>query len=290
MNDTTISKIVKDSIKKVLFESKSQKEILDIESVFHFSSIPVEELEKQYVDLSHVVSESGYGGKFLGYRRRIIAEDATKTLSIDETRRQIQKKFKLKDWQFATEDGDNGLSFIILYPGIFRNTKVIQKAMNACGWSMAKKGTIVKDKMLWKSMSFDPLFQDDVSAEAKKFKYAFHWSPMRNYDSIMRDGLVPKSQNKLFKYPDRIHLIKGNTTKNELFYIGAQLYEMNKGLKNNGKYVLFTIDMSKCPKDMEVYYDPRYEYGYYVDKQIPISAITPWFAYDFKNDKPVQTK
>lgn len=157
LNEDELREIAKNAVYKTL-TSTAQEDNLDISSLFNIDSIPEEELRQQYVDLAFTVSSSGYGGRFMGANGKIIKEEATSTLPIDETKHQIQTKFHLKDWQFATQNGCNGKRLVVLYPCIFKNTKLIKEAMLACGWSLAVKGYIIKDKMIWRAMSFDPIF------------------------------------------------------------------------------------------------------------------------------------
>lgn len=281
LNEDELREIVKNAVHRTL-TSTANEDNLDISSLFNIDSIPVEELRRQYVDLAFTVSSSGYGGRFMGANGKIIKEEATSTLPIDETKYQIQTKFHLKDWQFATQNGCNGIRLVVLYPGIFKNTKLIKDAMLACGWSLAVKGYIIKDKMIWRAMSFDPMFQKDVSLEARQYKYLYHWTPLYNYDAISIDGLKPRSENKLFDYPDRLHLIKGNTSNDELFNIGWQLCNANKRLKNKGNYVLLSINLAMIPSNTEIYYDPRYDWGYYIKTSVPPNAIKPVLGYNFK--------
>lgn len=133
-------------------------------------------------------------------------------------------------------------------------------------------------------MSFDTMFQKDVSDEARQYQYLYHWTPLYNLESIIKNSLIPCSENKLFDYPNRLHLIKGNTSQNEIFNIGRQLCATNKKRQNNGDYVLLSINLSQVPNNTEIYYDPRYEWGYYTKVQIPYSAIKPIFGYNFKTN------
>lgn len=283
-----IIKINEKQLKGLIFEginnffSSFKDEELDIENIFNFSSIPFDELEEQYVDLSVIVSSSGYGGKFMGVNGKILKENATKTLSITETKNEIQRKFKFKDWQFATQEGANKIRLVMLYPGILKNSKLIKEAMSACGWSLAYKTFTIKKGMIWRAMSFEPMFQNNVANEARQFKYLLHWTPLYNVKSIMEKGLIPRSENNLFDYPDRLHLIKGNVDKNELFNIGSQLCKVNDNKENYGDYVLFAIEMQQIPVETEFYYDPRYEWGYYVKTLIKSTAIKAILGYNFK--------
>lgn len=279
LNEADLKKMVKGAIRGLV--TTAQGENLDISSLFNIDSIPKEELEQQYVDLSFIVSSSGYGGKFMGHNGRILKEEATSTLPISETKEQMQSKFQFKDWQFATQKGCNGIRLVVLYPGIFKNTKLIKDAMMACGWSLAVKGFIKKDGMLWRAMSFDPMFQDDISSEARQSEYLYHWTPLYNYKSISVEGLKPRSENQMFDYPDRLHLIKGNLSRDKILDIGRQLCKANKRLKNSAKYVLLSVDLAKVPRETEIYYDPRYEGGYYLKTSIPPEAIKPILGYNF---------
>ena len=277
-----IRKFVRETVNKILYGEND----IDIIKIFKINEIPIKELREQYYDFSFVLSSSGYGGKFIAYNGDLLKEDAKSTLSINETKKEIYNKFKLKDWQFQTQMGANNIELIVLYPGIFQNTKLIKKSMEACGWSISTKGWVFIDNMLWRAISFDPVFQNNIANEVSKYKYLYHWTPLNLYNTIISiEGLKPRSDNKLFDYPNRLHLLKGNIPQDEIFNIGTQLYKVNKN--SDGKYVLLRVNVSKI-KDMEIFYDPRYEYGYYVKEPIQRDAIEPFFAYDFKNNKIIK--
>lgn len=281
INKNQLKKIVNETIEKIL---KTQ-EPLDIEKIFKISSIPIEKLEKQYKDLSFVVSSSGYGGNFLGVDGKIIKENVSNTLSVEETKKQIQNKFKFEDWQVSVEKGANNIQLIVLFPYIGSNTELIKDAMSACGWSIAQEGISKINNMTWLALSFDPMFQDNVSSEMFNYQYVYHWTPFCNLNYIMQNGLIPKSENKLFKYPNRLYLLKGNIPQNELFNIGKQLSKINNNTNNDGIYVLLQIATNKLNPNIQVYYDPRYEYGYYVKDSIGPEAIKPMFKYNFNTNE-----
>ena len=56
----------------------------------------------------------------------------------------------------------------------------------------------------------------------------------------------------------------------------------NKRLKNKGNYVLLSIDLAMIPSNTEIYYDPRYDWGYYIKTSVPPNAIKPVLGYNFK--------
>ena len=218
--DFILNDIVDEAIEKALGNDNVEKK-LDIASLFGVDTIPKDELEKQYIDLSFIVSSSGYGGRFCGYKGRIIKEEATTTLSPEDTKEEMQEKFKLKDWQFSIQNGANGIEIIVLYPSIFKNTRLIKDAMLACGWSVSTKSRIVKDGMVWNAMSFDPLYQRNVSEEARQHEYLYHWTPLYNFASIKKEGLKPKSENRAYGYPDTVYFMIDTARKPTTLVVGG---------------------------------------------------------------------
>ena len=266
MNLKQLQNIIKESIRQVLFE----KDIMDY---FDIDNIPEDELRKQYVDFSIFLRNKGFGGRFSTIGGKIISEEANATLSVEETKKEILDKFPLKDWQFCVDDTNEDIKLIVLFPGIFRNSQKIIKAMNACGWYVSTKSFKWVHNMLWQCISFDPMFLNNISNEVRKYRYLYHWTPSYNLESILKSGLKPKSENTTFDYPERVHLLPGNLPLIELLNIGEQLCNHNKNRKNNGDYVLLQISTKDLPLDMEFFPDPRYVGGFYTESPIPLSLI-----------------
>ena len=154
INENKLGQIIAVSIKSVLNWGGSD----NIAALFDLDAIPEEELRAQYVDLAPIVSMSGYGGRFMGMRGKIIGTKATSTLSTQETREQIQRKFYLKDWQLSIQEDMNDIRLNIICPVIFKNVKLIRKAMTFCGWKVVDKRYTWHDFMLWRVVSFAPMF------------------------------------------------------------------------------------------------------------------------------------
>ena len=87
-----------------------------------------------------------------------------------------------------------------------------------------------------------------------------------------------------------VYFIKGNASKEEIINIGKQLCSTNRKIKNRGNYVLLSVDLSLVPEETEIYYDPRYKWGYYVKTGIPPKAINVVWACNFKTIKEIQLK
>lgn len=257
--------------------------MLKVSNYFDLDAIPIENLKSQYYDLNTFKINFGFGDKIMFNGGEVITEEAESTTPIEEMKDIIKKKFHFRDWQFAVENGDNNIKLIVLYPGILRNSNIIKKTMESYGWYPSTSGFAYKGFMIWKVISFDPMFQDTITDEAKQGGVLYHWSPSYNYENIMLNGLMPKSENNKFDYPERLHLLKSNIPYKEMFEIGYNLYKINKDKRNNGEYILFSINVSNLPNNIDFFYDPRYEYGYYTKQSILPQYITPKITYDFKN-------
>ena len=162
--------------------------------------------------------------------------------------------------------------------------------MESCGWFLSRTKEVDDKGKKWKILSFDPIFQDDVSYEARTEKVLYHWTPEYRYESIKEEGLFPRSENNMFKYPNRLHLAKGSLSDGQILNLGRQLYDVNKERANNGRYVLLKIDVSRLPMSIEFYYDPRYDSGFYVKDPIPSYAIVSARGYDFSQNKPFEIR
>lgn len=260
-------------IKKVIEEAvgKTLKQFFHPVSFFDLESVSDEELKRQSLGFRFTVA---YGNNFSYNGNNVLKEDVIETVNPTETIKEIKEKFRLSDWQIDIEKGANNINLLFIIPNIEKDKQLLIDAMSVCGWSFSCDETKT-DRLgnVWIAMSFDPMFQDDISDEAKKFKFLYHWSPEYNVQSILKNGLVPKSENDLFKYQSRIHLIKGNISSENIVKIGQLLCSNNKNLNNDGNYDLFAIETNKLPENFSIYYDPRFEYGYYAKEIIPQEAI-----------------
>lgn len=256
-----------------------------IENLVHFKNIPLDVLKRKYLDLSVFLSSAAYGGRFRYDSGAVLNEEAEVTLSPELTRKEICPKFNLDEWQFQNYSIANNIELILLLPDIAQNVQNMRDAMAACGWSLSTKETIGLDGMTWTAMTFDPMFQNDISSEAFGYGVLYHWSPSYNKESILKHGLIPKSENRRFDYPERVHVLKGSIPYQMLISIGQELSDANSDERNNGDYILFSVNTAKIPRGTEVYYDPRFEWGLYLKTSIPADALKVVLEYRFDFEK-----
>ena len=269
-----------------LIERMEGKPDFDFVKVFGLDNVSMEDLKKQYKDFGYIVCSSGYGGRFMGAEGKILKEEAQATLSIEETKKELLPKFGFESWQLGTTQGAHGIQLAVLIAKLGSNVTLLKDAMAACGWSFSTINETDLGGMTWLGLTFDPMFQDNVENDMRKYHFLYHWTPLYNYEKIKKEGLKPLSNNSAFNYPNRIHLLNGNLRLEEIIDFGQVLCEKNRNPNNNGKYVLLAISTTQIPKGTEVFFDPRFENGYYLNVPISPEAINVARGFDFNTMKP----
>lgn len=283
-----VDKITETVISKLKERQKSQ----EIKQFFDFDNIADEDLEWNYRDLTKKEFGGGFGDRFMLFEGNLIQseKEPKTTLSPDETRQTIKSQFGLEDWQIKEKMGKNEITIMVLYPEIFRNSELIIDGMKSCGWSMGYRTQMKRGPMIWNILEFEPMFQDMISdIERDRHHFLYHWTPYYNLPFIMKYGLIPKSENAIFSYPNRIHFFTEIENKSRVMAIGKQLFLTNSSPRNKGKYVVLAIDLAKASY-FPLYKDPRYETGLYGKDKVPPSAIKPVFGFDFENNKEFNVK
>lgn len=281
-----IRRIISESIKLIMSESIKKQPVMSLEK--YLDTIPFDELRRQYYDFSIMRNVGGFGDRFRYGDENMVVEENVTTLSPKETKDTMLHQFGLHDWQVREINGRNGLTLILVIPNIEQNDNDVINGMRACGWSVGTSNVLTKNGMTWKEMTFEPMQQDMISDTIRSHhRYLYHWTLLSNYGNIMVRGLQPRSENSLFMYPERVHFLTDTRNTIRTLSIGQQLCNANNSPKNNGKYILLSIDLSKVP-DADFYYDPRLEGGVYSKDIIPPSAISVVMGYDFKNNQPLE--
>ena len=280
-----IKKVISECLKEILSEQKKSKQPFDLKK--YFDSIPTKKLRVQYYDLSMFRNIGGYGDRFMFTDNGILKEENETTLSPAETMATMRKQFGFREWQMQEIDGANGITLILLCPKLSDNEQTVIDGMAACGWSVGTSEVMIRDNMIWRSMTFEPMQQEMVTDIIRlHYRYLYHWTLLSNYRSIMDNGLEARSENGIFRYPERVHFFADISNGLKAISIGEMLYKTNKSPRNNGRYVLLSIDLSKLP-NLPLYHDPRLSGGVYAKETIPSFAIGVVIGYDFKNNQAI---
>lgn len=266
----TLTKIICESIEKILKKESD----FDIRQLFDFSKFTKEQLLGMIYNMRDYVQGNGYGSKIFYDKGKIINEQAERTLDVEELKSELNKSLGIEEYQIKTHIYANKIKVVILYVNVDKNTDYVVKEMESCGWSLARKvkGTVFYG-YIYNLLEFDPMFQDNVNNEVRQSMFLYHWTPIYNLDNILKHGLEPRSENEFLSYLPHVYLMKTNISVKDAKYLGWQLYMKNKNINNDGSYVLLQIYVEKIPEDVDFFYDPRYEMGYYTNDLIPPEAI-----------------
>ena len=160
---------------------------------------------------------------------------------------------------------------------------ILQKSMYCCGYHLDYEGNSFIDKdskqvltRFYYVMKFIP------NKYVNEFTYLYHWTPLYLLDKIKHQGLKPVSRNSLYAYPARIYLLSSECPYEEMYNLGRDLCYNNSDPKNDGWYVLLTIQVNKIHNNnFELHKDSNFmDGGYYCYDNIPPQAI---ISAEYKN-------
>lgn len=161
MEETRIKEIIRESIYNTLFGKK--KDELDIEQVFHFPQISTKELYGQYVDYS-------FDNKCEGYKySEHLNEDAITLQQATNAKADMMRIYNMKEWQIEIRQGHHNVEVIVLFAGIFKNSKIIKNEMRRLGFFPSISSWKRRGFMIWRAIKFELYDQADLSKEAKTF-------------------------------------------------------------------------------------------------------------------------
>lgn len=269
LTEEQLRKIVKEVIEKYLKEINKQKFNGRIDGV-HFNINEHFALIKNRWDYPKFVNEG-----------------LISTYPSDRVRNVIFKKFGLMDeqveiYKISTSDGDVDLITIIIPKNSTKDyIGEITHEMKTCGYFQSQKMQPYCGGNVYGVLVFEPKYSKDISAKIRKScHYLYHCTDAVNINKILKKGLVPRSNNSLFVFPDRIYAFKGDTLSQEQIEIMYRIQMKHNddilGKKNpieNMEYYLLTIDISKMPQDVKLYSDPLSKDAVFTNDNIPPSAI-----------------
>ena len=112
--------------------------------------------------------------------------------------------------------------------------------------------------------TYEKIYEEDIFDKLKQsgeIEYLYHLTPSINDKKIQTKGLIPRSRNYRFKYPDRIYLLSNGDSRflklickeliKPILLFGTE-FEKNKVKK----YSVYRIDFSKV-ENIKLYKDPN---------------------------------
>jgi len=188
--------------------------------------------------------------------------------------------YDLEDWQFQIHNNPDGTQThaIVIIPDIDENILLMDKTMvcfgyyRSCNISVKSLFPSVKNMDMWVVLQYEQKIQEFVNNKIRKEDYLYHVSPSYLEHKILKNGLVPKSKNKQFNFPDRIYMLMGGVDDVKyglrrvanMLYNTKELHGDNKFVMDN-EYISYKIDISKIPSNVNFSIDYNF---------LPLSIFT----------------
>lgn len=267
LTESQLKEIIERAVRNCIKESGEGIECCQVTK-----QIPIKKRKKGFGDTEYIKSR--------------IREGLIKTYPVDKTINIISKRFNLEQHQIQKEtieeDGDIVTLLIILLPINISRNKIgeIINGMKACGYYVSEKFRQDEDDASLGYIVFEPIFQNDISSNIREScKYLYHMTPSIYVDKILKNGLVPRSKNSIYSYPDRIYFMKGDDLTQEQCMVlkniqDARFYATPFGNpKEKYEYSLVIVDVSQIPENVKMFTDTASNDAIFTYDNIPTTAI-----------------
>lgn len=273
LTESDLYRIIKESVQTILQNNDNENDF-DINSI-DISDIDIEILKQSYIDLRLVPTRISYDDPLSKFNN--INEAEGDIMSPDNVVNAIIQKYHLNPQLVIKVEASNKIYIYIVTACIGHNDKLIEGDMKKMGYFLGIRGQVQNIQgMLFQTLQFEPYsqMQNDETKNIKQiYEYLYHWTPKYHLNDILQNGLIPNHQNKMFNYPQRIYLMKGDCELFQMEDLGQRLCFVNMDQRNNGKYVLLRIDLTNIGDDIHFYYDSNASIGIYTEQAIPPTNI-----------------
>ena len=201
----------------------------------------------------------------------VISEGLISSYPIEKVKSYIEKKLPSADVSISDKMYTNVLHMVVVNDG-YNVDKLLVNVDNLCGWySSVINGlqtnqyyssvlSAFKDGNEKVAIVLERRFDKDVDNANDK---AYHLTDAKYVPKILKIGLVPKTRNRKWKYPERIYLSR---TKMGLY----SLFD-NPEFNEFEQPVALEVDLKGL--DIKLYRDPNFNGGFYTLDNIPPSHI-----------------
>lgn len=278
ISSSDLEHIIKETIENVL-----ENDINSDDCPIDVRKIPISILRQSYVDLRLIPSQTAFGDILSGVPS--INEAYGDIMPPDEVVENIIRKYHLNPSTIHKQEGYNKIYVYVLSACIGVNDKLIEEDMEKMGYFLgARKPPVTVCGMTFQVLQFEPYSQnqtDETDNLKKQYRLFYHWTPAYYAEDILKKGLLPRHENKMFNFPNRIYLMKGNCTMPEILSLGSSLSLVNSEPRNTGKYVLLQVRVDNLDKGVRLYYDPNSPISLYTESPIPPEHIRYVGTFDF---------
>ena len=274
ISSSDLANIIKETIANVIGDEACPIDV---------RKIPIEILRQSYVDLRLVPSQTAFDDILSVVPS--INEAYGDIMPPDDVVKNIIRKYNLSPSTIFKKEAYNQVYVYVLSACIGINDKLIEADMEKMGYFLGvRKPPVTIRGMTFQVLQFEPYSQsqtDETDNIRRQYSVFYHWTPEYYAADILKQGLFPRHENKMFNFPNRIYLIKGNCTMPEMLSLGSSLSLVNADPRNTGKYVLLQVQVDKLDKGTKLYYDPNSPISLYTESPIPPEHIRIVGTFEF---------
>ncbi len=257
-------------------------------------------IDETYKDEKYKIYDIGFGspvGMFLSecdISKPIITEGLINTYPPEQTVNYVSRALRLPKelFEIVVPKGGGKKIYCTYYPEKTAE-KLVRAAFEYCGYSYSvTKSTTYSMNGIYQTDVFEEKNPKDNDTEEilSSQKYLLHITPEYYLEKILKNGIVPKSKNLRFNFPERVYLLNGDTSEG---YVLGLAYEFSRmkassaaesgydGYRDDNKWAVIKIDVSKLPADIKLFKDPNYDGGIFTPNNIPPETISEVGHIDF---------
>ena len=226
------------------------------------------ELLEGLCGIKAVIPKNSFGNIFTlpsDFKKTRLNEAYYATYPIEKAVGYLKKRYgktAYVDWL----EGENGEEVIeVAMDDSEYNQNIVDSDLSLCGYYPSYVEKIGKQR----NVTYEKRFQDSVSDIVKEKGTIYHLTRRDRLHKIMANGLCPRTEDKMFKYPDRIYFFLEAPSIEECKFCIEQFSRYTKD--HSKDYVLLENDVEDL--NIEFYYDPNMENAVYTKDNISPSRI-----------------
>jgi len=192
------------------------------------------------------------------------------TYPIDTVIKYLKKRYKnsFDIWKNEESNGEDVL--YIRIPDDDENQKLIDEDMSLCGYYPSYTD---KKEDNTRIITYEKRHQKTINNIVQEKGTIYHFTRRDKLKKIEKIGLCPKTNNKMFNYPERIYFfLEAPSYEDSRFFI-KQLARYTED--HSLDYVLLEVDIEDF--DIDFFYDPNLQDAVYTKENIPPERISIFY-------------
>ena len=176
--------------------------------------------------------------------------------------------YNLKKEQLNVVVRRNEIRVIVFLADVRDNIKKFSADMDKCGYFVAQTFPQQdRNGKMWQFVAYEPYVTPNVLDEVQSIGGLIHITSPSRAEKIKQEGIVPKSESTLYKYPNRVYLLSGRFGASELKALAREMCK-HKSKVSWDEIEVIHIDTDMMPDDFLIYPDPNQDNGYFTYKTI----------------------